>query len=309
MNSFRNIVHKIRSDEMSIVVRNLTKTFTPTAGIHKLNFEINEGEVFGFLGPNGAGKTTTIRNLMGFMRPDSGSAAINGLNCWRQSAEIKKHVGYVPGEINFVEGMSGMELLKLLGRMRGLSDFTIRDNLIERFGINTKTKIKKMSKGMKQKIGIIAAFMHDPEILILDEPTSGLDPLMQNEFISLILEEKKRGKTIFMSSHMFEEVQRTCDRISIIKDGVLAVTDQTANLVKARGKTYQISVKSADDIEFLRKSGVDIVSQSGLVCSVLVKENFKSFFTAMAGCDVTDLDVSNSGLEETFLQLYGKEGK
>jgi ABC-2 type transport system ATP-binding protein len=292
---------------MSIVVRDLTKTFTPTAGIHNLTFDIKEGEVFGFLGPNGAGKTTTIRNLMGFMHPDSGSATIDGLDCWKQSAEIKKHVGYVPGEINFVEGMNGIELLNLLGRMRGLKDVAIRNRLIERFDINIKTTIKKMSKGMKQKIGIIAAFMHDPKTLILDEPTSGLDPLMQNEFVSLILEEKKRGKTIFMSSHIFEEVQLTCDRVSIIKDGVIAITDHTSNLVKAQRKVYKLTVKTAEDIALLKNSGMDIVSQSGLEIAIRVKENFRVFFASLAECDVTDLDVVNKGLEETFLHLYGKE--
>lgn len=294
---------------MSIIVQDLTKRFSPTTGIFNISFEIKQGEVFGYLGPNGSGKTTTIRNLMGFMHPDSGSSSIKGLDCWKQRAEIKKYVGYVPGEINFVEGMTGMGMLKLAGDMRELKDFTLRDHLIKRFDINTKVKIKRMSKGMKQKIGIIAGFMHDPEILILDEPSSGLDPLMQKEFIKLILEEKKRGKTILMSSHMFEEVNRTCDRISIIKDGRLVITDQTMNLEAQQGKVYNVTVKSAKDIEFLESTGLDIASITDLTLSIRIKNDYKTLLTALSKCDITNLDNKKQGLEETFLNFYDKGGK
>lgn len=294
---------------MSIIVRDLTKAFSENVGIFNINFEIKEGEVFGYLGPNGAGKTTTIRNLMGFMHPDSGSATIKGLDCWKQRSEIQKHVGYVPGEINFVEGMTGMELLNLIGSMRELKDFSLRDQLIERFDINTKAKIKRMSKGMKQKIGIITAFMHDPEILILDEPSSGLDPLMQNEFIKLVLEEKKRGKTILMSSHMFEEVSRTCDRISIIKDGRLVITDNTTNIEAVQGKIYNVTVKSAADISFLQNAGLDIISISNLSICIRIRNDYNPLIAALSQCDIANLDTEKQGLEETFMNLYTKGGK
>lgn len=294
---------------MSIIVRDLTKAFSETAGIFNVDFEIKKGEVFGYLGPNGAGKTTTIRNLMGFMHPDSGSATIKGLDCWKQRSEIQKYVGYIPGEINFVEGMTGMDLLKLIGDMRELTDFTLRDQLIKRFDINTKAKIKKMSKGMKQKIGIVAAFMHDPEILILDEPSSGLDPLMQNELIKLILEEKKRGKTILLSSHIFDEVSRTCDRVSIIKNGKLVITDKTLNIEAAQDKIYNITVKSSKDIEFLEKAGLDIISIENKTLSIRVKNDYKTVLTALAQCDVTNMDTAKQGLEDAFMSFYTKEGK
>ena len=294
---------------MSIIVRDLTKAFSENVGIFNINFEIKEGEVFGYLGPNGAGKTTTIRNLMGFMHPDSGNATIKGLDCWKQRSEIQKHVGYVPGEINFVEGMTGMELLNLIGSMRELKDFRLRDQLIERFDINTKAKIKRMSKGMKQKIGIVTAFMHDPEILILDEPSSGLDPLMQNEFIKLVLEEKKRGKTILMSSHMFEEVSRTCDRISIIKDGRLVITDNTTNIEAVQGKIYNITVKSAADINFLQNAGLDIISNSNLSICIRITNDYNPLIAALSQCDIANLDTEKQGLEETFMNFYTKGGK
>ncbi|MDF2542363.1 MAG: transporter family protein [Herbinix sp.] len=292
---------------MSIVVKNLTKAFTESIGIFNINFEIKKGEVFGYLGPNGAGKTTTIRHLLGFMHPDSGSATINGFDCWKQRTDIQNHLGYLPGEINFVEGMTGIELLNLIGDMRSIKDFRLRDQLIDRFDINTKAKIKRMSKGMKQKIGIVTAFMHDPDILILDEPSSGLDPLMQNEFIKLILEEKSRGKTILMSSHIFEEVSRTCDRISIIKEGRLVITDKTMNIEQSQDRLFNIIVKSSEDIVFLKKTGLEITDEHGLTVTIRVKQDLKTLFSALSQCEVVNFTNSNQGLEETFMNFYTKE--
>ena len=205
---------------MSIIeIIGLTKDYGDHKGIFDLTFTVEEGEVFGYLGPNGAGKTTTIRHLMGFLNPDKGSSKILGLDCRSERAEIMKHLGYLPGEIAFFDGMSGMEFLNFMAEMRGLTDVSLRDKLVDLFELDTKGKIRKMSKGMKQNLGIVCAFMHDPRVLILDEPTSGLDPLMQKTFANLILEEKSKGKTILMSSHSFEEVERTCDRVGIIRQG------------------------------------------------------------------------------------------
>ena len=195
-----------------IEVKNLTKVYKNGKGVFNLNFSIKKGEVLGFLGPNGAGKTTTIRNLLGFIKPDSGYTKIKGLNSWENSSEIQKYLGYIPGETAFFDEMTGFEFLEFIGKLRNLRDTTKRDELINRLELDTSIKIRRMSKGMKQKIALITAFMHDPEILILDEPTSGLDPLMQNLFIEFIKEEKQKGKTILMSSHNFEEVERTCDQ-------------------------------------------------------------------------------------------------
>ncbi|WP_202709805.1 ABC transporter ATP-binding protein [Sporosalibacterium faouarense] len=292
---------------MSIIVSNLTKSFSETTGIFNIDFQVNKGEVLGYLGPNGAGKTTTIRHLMGFMQPNSGNASIKDFNCWNDRTEIQKYIGYLPGEINFIEGMSGIELLDLISNMRGLKNHSMRNSLIERFNINPNIKIKKMSKGMKQKIGLITAFMHDPEILILDEPSSGLDPLMQNELINLILEEKKRSKTILLSSHIFDEVRRTCDRISVIKDGRLVTTDTTDNLESMQTKIYKVTVKSPKDIQILQNSELNINSITNLTIYIKVSNNYKKFLNILSQCDIVNLDVEKKGLEDAFISLYKEE--
>ena len=227
----------------SIIVNKLSRNYGNGKGVFNLSFTIPEGEVFGYLGPNGAGKTTTIRHLMGYLKPENGSCYINGLNCWENAAEIQCHLGYIPGEIAFFDDMHGDEYLDFVKHYRGMKSNQKQKELIERFELNPKGKIRKMSKGMKQKIAIVSAFMHDPQILILDEPTSGLDPLMQNRFIELILEEKNKGKTILMSSHMFEEVERTCDRIAMIKDGRLVALESTEELSARHLKSYTVTLK------------------------------------------------------------------
>ena len=195
-----------------IEIDHITKDYGNGRGVFDISFQVKKGEVLGFLGPNGAGKTTTIRQLMGFLRPDSGSVQILGMDCFHDAHKIAGSLGYLPGEIAFIDAMTGIKFIRFIANMKGMKDLGRAPELMERFELNPSAKIKKMSKGTKQKIGIICAFMQDPDILLLDEPTSGLDPLMQNEFIDLILEEKERGKTILLSSHIFEEVERTCDR-------------------------------------------------------------------------------------------------
>ena len=187
---------------MSVLkVEHLTKDYGEGKGVFDVSFEIEQGEVFGFLGPNGAGKTTTIRHLLGFSRPQSGRTSVLGLDSWRKPKEIQRRLGYLPGEIAFPDDMKGRQLIKYIADMRGLTDMTKTDKLLKLFELDPSGDTKRMSKGMKQKIGIVCAFMHDPDILILDEPTSGLDPLMQATFIELIREERDNGKSILMSSH------------------------------------------------------------------------------------------------------------
>ena len=176
-----------------IDVKNLTLAYRSGKGVFDLNFGVKQGEVLGYLGPNGAGKTTTIRALLGFMAPKKGTAQIAGLNCTTDAPAIQKKLGYIPGEIAFLDGMHGDEFLRFMQSMRGTKDTVRQKQLIEMFEFSPKGNIRKFSKGMKQKLGIVTAFMHDPEVLILDEPTSGLDPLMQQRFVELITEEKKRG--------------------------------------------------------------------------------------------------------------------
>ena len=217
-----------------IALSHITKDYGGGHGVFDVSFAVEQGEVFGFLGPNGAGKTTTIRQLMGFLAPDSGTCTINGLDCRTQTAAIQKNMGYIPGEPALPDDMRGGEFIRFLAAYRGMRGTGRAGELCERFELDASGRIRRMSKGMKQKVAIVCALMHDPAVLILDEPTSGLDPLMQNRFIDLILEEKQRGKTVLMSSHMFEEVERTCARVGILREGRLAAVEEIGTL-KALG--------------------------------------------------------------------------
>jgi len=265
----------------SIEVQNLTRDYGNGKGIFDLSLRVGEGEAFGFLGPNGAGKTTTIRHLLGFIRPQAGVCTINGMDCWRESQKILKHLGYIPGEPSFFDDMTGSGFLQFIERYRGTGTNSRTKEMLDRFELDPKGRIKKMSKGMKQKIGIVAAFMHDPDILILDEPTSGLDPLMQSRFIELIAEEKKRGKTILMSSHMFEEVERTCHRIGIIRNGKLVAVDTTDALREKHIRPYTVTLETEKAaLAFAKDFGG---KQDGLQVTVSTKQTLEDIFMAYYG--------------------------
>lgn len=288
-----------------INVAGLTKDYGSGKGIFDLTFSIEKGTIFGYLGPNGAGKTTTIRHLLGFLNADHGNCEIGGLDCRTKSAEIKQNLGYLPGEMAFPDDMKGLEFLHFMANMRGLKDLKKMGQLIELFELDPSGRIKKMSKGMKQKIGIVAAFMHDPETLILDEPTSGLDPLMQNKFINLILSEKEQGKTILMSSHSFEEVERTCDRVGIIKSGRFATVETVQSLKAAQRKLYCISFENEAQATNFTSEPLTIVSKNKTQVTVAVSGNLKPLTAALDKYPVTSLDVVSQSLEEIFMAYYG----
>lgn len=290
-----------------ITVNHLSKVYKSGKGIFDLTFSIEKGEVFGYLGPNGAGKTTTIRHLLGFIHADKGTCSINGLDCRANAAEIQKSLGYLPGEIAFFDDMTGMQFLNFMSDMRGIKDRSRCTQLIERFELDTTRKIRKMSKGMKQKVGLITAFMHDPSVYILDEPTSGLDPLMQSTFIELILEEKGRGKTIMMSSHSFEEIDRTCDRAGIIRDGKLVTVEDIKSLKAAQRKAFGVTVASPTDVEMIMSSGLEAKLTSKCHLEVIISGNYDLFFNTLAKCKVQGLDVSIQSLEQVFMKYYGQE--
>lgn len=259
-----------------IEINNVTKNFGKHRGIEDISFCVGQGEIFGFLGPNGAGKTTTIRHLMGFIKSQSGNCAISGMDCWKERDKIQKSLGYIPGEINFFDDMTGTEFLRFVAKYKGIANLDRQKELIERFELDPSGKIKKMSKGMKQKIGIITAFMHDPDILILDEPTSGLDPLMQNRFVELIAEEKEKGKTILLSSHIFEEVERTCDRIGIIKDGKMVTVDSVENLRERHMHKYIVTLNSEEEAMAFAKDFDG--NASGKNVTVASKQSLENIF-------------------------------
>lgn len=236
-----------------INVHNLTKNYGYGRGIFNVTLSVKEGEVFGVVGINGSGKTTTIRHLMGFLKPDKGNSSICGMDCWKFAPKLKERVGYIPGEIAFPDTKTGMDFLNLQADFMGIHDMTYAKKLIEKFNLDPDAKLKRMSKGMKQKTAIVSAFMANPDILLLDEATTGLDPLMQRAFIDLILEEKKKGKTIFTSSHMFDELESTCDRVAFLKDGhITEILDMSSIRGNELVKEYKIEfVKRKDYLAFI----------------------------------------------------------
>lgn len=270
----------------AIQIENLVRDYGAGKGVFDVSFHVKQGEAFGFLGPNGAGKTTTIRHLMGFLKPRSGKCIIDGLDCWNEREKVQAKLGYIPGEISFFDDMTGTEFLRFIAKYRRIGTQNRKEELLERFELDPIGKTKKMSKGMKQKLGIVAAFMHDPDILILDEPTSGLDPLMQSRFIDLIGEEKKRGKTILMSSHMFEEVERTCDRIGIIRKGRMVAVDAADTLRERHTRNYTVTLENesaamafARDFEGVR---------DGLKVTVTTKQSLEEIFMNYYGGEKHD---------------------
>lgn len=291
----------------AICISTLTFTYSNGKGIFDINFNVDHGEVFGFLGPNGAGKTTAIRNLLGFTKPKSGSCTIKGFDCWDDAAKIQSELGYLPGEMAFFDEMSGTQFLNLIGDLRGKRGNSRRRDLTKRFEFDPTGKIRRMSKGMKQKLGIVTAFMHDPAVYILDEPTSGLDPLMQNIFVELILEEKERGKTILMSSHNFEETYRTCDRAGIIREGRLVAVEDVHSLKSSQRKAYLVTLGRKEDLNHLRSAGLEIGRISKNTVEIYVSGNYDHFIATLARCNVLGIEVATQSLEQVFLKYYGQE--
>lgn len=230
-----------------IEVNNLTKDYDHGRGIYDVSFEVNKGETLGFLGPNGAGKSTTMRHLMGFAASQKGHAKILGMDCRKDYAKILEKVGYLPGEVALPEGLNGYGFIDMMQGLRKVKNQERVKTLSEIFSLDLKQNVKRMSIGEKRKLAVIAAFMNDPEILLLDEPTSGLDPVMQEKFIEFIKEEKKRGKTILLSSHIFAEVEALCDRIAIIKEGRIVSVVEAAEVKHGLRKIVEITFKGLED--------------------------------------------------------------
>ena len=237
-----------------IQTHQLTKSYGRSRGILDVTFDIQEGEVFGFLGPNGAGKTTTMRTLMGLLRGNLGSATIGGLDCWTQSTEVKKLVGYLPGEFTFDPGLRGAQIIEYLGHLRGGVDQAYVRSLVERLGLDPSKRFRAYSHGNKQKLGLVQAFMHQPRLLILDEPTSGLDPLNQQEFYKMVAEIHAEGRTVFLSSHILPEVEQTCDRVAIIREGRLVTIDHVSALKAIRQRDVEIAFAAPASVDWFKQA-------------------------------------------------------
>lgn len=301
---------------MSVIdVKHLTKDYGFGRGVFDVSFHVDTGEVFGFLGPNGAGKSTTIRHLMGFSKPDNGETQIFGKDSYRQYHEILRSVGYIPGEIALPAGLTGWEFLRMMQSMQHHKDEELLQNLLQLFELDPAGDTKRMSLGVKRKLAVVTAFMSDPDVLILDEPTSGLDPVMQDVFIDYIKNEKKRGKTILLSSHIFSEVDATCDRIAIIKDGKIASDFVADELKHTSQKHYRVSFDSQNDFDRFtadngNKKELKIVGRDKDSNSVVIATD-DAFINSVIGilsaysvCGFTHLKET---LEDYFMSYYREE--
>ena len=259
---------------MSLIeLHDLTKDYGEKKGIFNLNLNIEKGEMVGFVGTNGSGKTTTIRNILGFIKPTSGSVSVNGLSSWEHSAEIAKMIGYVPGEIAFPDLHTGTEFLKSQAEFLHLKDMSYANELIERLQLDPSANLRRMSKGMKQKTALVAALMNDSPIIILDEPTTGLDPLMRQTFLDIIKEEHKKGKTIFMSSHSFEEIESTCDKVVLINNGHI-IDICSMNEIRNRPQVeFKIEFYKEEDYQNFQNEGFEIIRRQEQYNQVTIRIN------------------------------------
>jgi ABC-2 type transport system ATP-binding protein len=292
----------------AISTTDLTKFYGEHRGVLDVSLDINEGEVFGLLGPNGAGKTTCIRMFLDFIHPTSGSATVLGLDSRKNSVEIRRKVGYLPGDFVTYEKLTAHELLEYFANLRG--DNLIRARtLSDRFNLDLTRKIGELSRGNRQKVGLVQAFMSDPELLILDEPTTGLDPLLQQEFHALVLEETKAGKTLFISSHVLSEVEIICDRVGIIREGSL-VTVEEVDVLRERALT-RVEIEFGDTvsaIDFEGVEGVTDVEVSDHLFTCNVTGSVDSLIKAAAKHTVIKIQSGQPGLEEVFLAYYNSSG-
>jgi ABC-2 type transport system ATP-binding protein len=294
-----------------IEVEGLTKSYGSKRGIADVSFQVEEGEVFGFLGPNGAGKTTTIRLLMALLHADAGAARIAGFDCWKQSIDIKRIVGYMPGEPALDPNLTGGQILEYFAHLRGGVDQAYLQQLVQRFDLDTSRKFRQYSTGNKRKVVLIQAFMHRPRLLILDEPTSGLDPLNQHEFDRMVKEARDEGRTVFLSSHVLSEVEKTCTRVGIIRDGSLVRIGGVAEVSAIR--RYEITITFAGAVPVDTFKTVDGVVEvetlnQGQAVRLTMQGPADAVVKAAARYPVVSLTSHEPSLEDIFLRYYEGDG-
>ena len=304
---------------MSVIeVDNLTKDYGFGRGVFDVSFKIEKGEVFGFLGPNGAGKSTVIRHLMGFSKPDKGQTLIFGKKTFDRYYQILSSVGYIPGEIALPEGLTGWGFIRMMQDMQKVHNEERLQRMLELFeldDVNLRCETKRMSLGVKRKLAVVVAFMNDPEVLILDEPTSGLDPVMQDVFIQFVKEEKKRGKTILLSSHIFSEVEATCDRIAIIKDGRIMSEFVANDLKHSKTKIYEVEFEKKKDFQAFverqkgkRKIKILNVDEENLQALISTNDKYiNEVVDDLSNYKIKEFSGKNETLEDYFMKFYKEE--
>jgi ABC-2 type transport system ATP-binding protein len=293
----------------TISTRGLTKSYGSVRGIVDISLEVEQGEVFGFLGPNGAGKTTTIRTLLDLQRATSGEARLFGLDSRRDSVEIRARTGNLSAEFDFDPRLTGRELIAYAAALRGMDGLGVTNALAQRFEADLSRPLGDLSRGNRQKVGLINAFFHEPELLILDEPTSGFDPLMQEEFLTLVGEQRDQGRTVFLSSHDLAEVQRVCDRVGIVREGRLIAVERISELLERSYRHVRIEFGApVDPREFASLPGVQSIEAEGAALSFTVSGSLDAIVKQSALHEVVDMEVGHPTLEEIFVAMYGREG-
>ena len=298
--------------EEVIKVENLTKDYGNGKGIFDLSFSVKKGEVFGFVGTNGSGKTTTIRNIMGFIKPQQGTVQVLGMDAWKDSCEIKKYVAYIPGEIAFPDLTTGISFFKAQAELLKLKNMDYANSLIKRLQLDPSANLKRMSKGMKQKTAIVAALMADKDILILDEPTTGLDPLMRETFLELIKEEKEKGKTILMSSQMFDELEATCDRVALIFDGkIIDIADINA-LKNSDIRAYKIEFLDKEEYKKFKRLKFKIIRDQEKYSQVTIQiedNKINHLFKVLKNYHLKFISEVKFNLEKHFKEILAERLK
>ncbi len=291
-----------------INIDNLTIKYPNGKGIKDVSFSVKKGQVVGYLGPNGAGKTTTIRAIMGFVKPGSGAVTIDGRDGFLYASQNMNKIGYIPGEISFPAGLNARQLLDFTIKMRGLNNYEKRLSYLTDFlELDMSGEVNRFSKGMKQKLAIIIALLSDSEILILDEPSSGLDPLMQNKFIQLIEQEKAKNKAILLSSHIFEEIERTCDDVVIIKDGVIKSNVSVEKLASEQNSSFIITSSDTNAMMQSRFKSESIGENKVKFCVNITE--IDAFIKFISGFKVDNFSQEKQSLEQVFIGYYKSEGK
>ncbi|MBQ7841457.1 MAG: ATP-binding cassette domain-containing protein [Lachnospiraceae bacterium] len=296
--------------ETVIKAENLTKDYGKNRGIFQVDLDVKRGETFGFIGTNGSGKTTTIRNMMGFVRPDNGKVSILDKDAWRDATEIKKYVSYIPGEIAFPALPTGTAFLKAQADMLHVKDFTYMNRLLKLLQLDPTANLRRMSKGMKQKTAIVAALMGDREILVMDEPTTGLDPLMRDVFLDLMREEKERGKTIFMSSQIIDEMEEICDKVAVINNGHIIGILDAWSYRHEDVKNFEIELASSGEMQKLCEQWRENlkVNEDGRSCTVAVeKKNTGKLLAVLKNFRIVSLHEKHKALADAFKELYRSE--
>jgi ABC-2 type transport system ATP-binding protein len=297
----------------AIELRSLTRWYGKRRGVADLDVTVEEGEVFGFLGPNGAGKTTTIRVLLGLIRPSAGTATVWGLDSWVDSAAVHRRMAHLGSDPGYLGELTGAQTLDHIGALRGLARGAWR-SLAERLDLDPTVQVKKLSRGNRQKVGVVQAFMGAEPLLVMDEPSTGLDPLMQREFLALVAEARAAGRTVFLSSHNLTEVERACDRVAIIREGRLVKVATVAALVGDHTRSVNLDLAGPAEPGTFDLPGVTVLSNTGQDVHLMVRGDVNALLRRLAELDVRDIAISTPDVEDLFFRYYdgsvvGSEGR